>query len=283
VTSISRRLRAAPAGRHSAGSEPRPGVRHLLLAEWTKIRSVRSTVWTLALLIVVTTGFTTLLTSLISAQWARTRPAQRAATAADPVATILGSGISFGQLAVCVLGVLVITAEYSTGVIRASLLAVPRRLPMLAAKALVFAVLVFAAGEASSFTSFFAGSAILHRHVPVALSDPGVTRAVVGAGLYLTVLGLFSLAIGAIVRHTAGGISTAIGVVFVLPIMANFLPGSWGRQAHDYLPSAAGQMISQARRGASQVLSPWQGFGVFCAWTAVLLAVAFSLLGRRDA
>jgi ABC-2 type transport system permease protein len=282
VTPVSRARRAAPAGRHSAGRAARPGFRHLLLAEWTKIRSVRSTLWTLILLIVVTAGVTAALTLAISAQWERARPAQRAATLADPVAAILGTGISFGQLTVCVLGVLVISAEYSTGTIRASLLAVPQRLPMLAAKAAVFAAAVFAAGQVAAFAAFFAGSAILRSRAPVTLSDPGVTRAVLGAGLYLTVLGLFALAIGTILRHTAGGIATAVGVVFVLPIVAAFLPGSWGEHVHDYLPSAAGEMIIQARQSPTQVLSPWQGFGVFCAWTAAMLVLAACLLKRRD-
>lgn len=116
----------------------------------------------------------------------------------------------------------------STGTIRASLLAVPRRLPMLAAKGVVFALLVLIVGELAAFGSFFAGSAMLHGHAPMALGDPGVTRAVLGAGLYLAVLGLFAMAIGALLRHTAAGISTAIGVVFVLPIIAGLLPGCWG-------------------------------------------------------
>ncbi len=268
---------ASPAPGHRAGFG------QLLLTEWTKLRSVRSTVWTLIILFVATVGFTALLSLAISASWGRSRPAEHAAVIADPVSTILGTGLEFGQLAVCVLGVLIIASEYATGTIRMSLLAVPRRWPMLAAKALVFAVIVFVVGEAAAFASFFAGSAILHSHAPVSISDPGVTRAIVGAGLYLTVLGWFSMAIGALLRHTAGAITTAIGVVFVLPIVAAFLPASWGRHIHDYLPSTSGSMITQAHQGANQVLSPWQGFGVFCIWTALLLAVAFALLQRRDA
>jgi len=259
------------------------GFGHLLLTEWIKIRSVRSTVWTLILLFVLTVGFTALLSLAISASWGQARPATHAAVIADPVGTILGTGLEFGQLAVCVLGVLVISSEYAAGTIRVSLLAVPRRWPMLAAKALVFAVIVFVVGEVAAFGSFFAGSAILHSHAPVSISDPGVARAIVGAGLYLTVLGWFAMAIGALLRHTAGAITTVIGVVFVLPIIAAFLPASWGQHIHDYLPSVSGSMIAQAHQGANQVLSPWQGFGVLGGWTALLLAVAFPLLQRRDA
>jgi AAA domain, putative AbiEii toxin, Type IV TA system len=102
-------------------------------------------------------------------------------------------------------------------------------------------------------------------------------------GPYLAVLGLFSMAIGALMRHTAGAVAMATGVAFVLPIIASFLPGGWGQHVHDYLPSVAGAMIAQAHQGADQVLSPWQGFGILCAWTALLLAAAFYLLRRRDA
>jgi ABC-type transport system involved in multi-copper enzyme maturation permease subunit len=269
-----------PASRQ-AGAVQRFG--QLLLAEWTKLRSVRSTVWSVIVFVVVTVGFTSLITGLIAANWSQADPADRAATMADPVATILGTGLFFGQLVICTLGVLIISAEYSTGTIRASLLAVPRRLPMLAAKGVVFALLVLIVGELAAFGSFFTGSALLHSHAPVALSDPGVARAVLGAGLYLAVLGLFAMAIGTLLRHTAAGISTAIGVVFVLPIIASLLPGSWGQHVHDYLPSVAGAMLGQAQQGADQVLTPWQGFAVLCGWTALLLAAAFYLLRRRDA
>ena len=270
-------------GPASAGTGRGPGFGKLLLTEWIKIRSVRSTLWTLILLFVVTVGFTALLCLAISASWRQSRPATHASVIADPVGTILGTGLLFGQLAVCVLGVMIISSEYGSGTIRVSLLAVPRRWPMLTAKMLVFAFIVFVVGELAAFGSFFAGSAILHSHVQVSLSDPGVTRAILGAGLYLTVLGWFSMAIGGLLRHTAGAITTAIGVVFVLPIIAAFLPASWGQHIHDYLPSSSGSMIAQAHQGVNQVLSPWQGFGVFCIWTALLLAAAFTLLQRRDA
>jgi ABC-2 type transport system permease protein len=257
----------------------------LLASEWTKIRSVRSTVWTLLLFVVISVGLTALFTWLTVANWTGTHAADRdARIVIDPVGFILGAGLGLGQLTLCVLGVLVISTEYSTGVIRASLLAVPRRLKMLTAKSVVFAVLLIVVAEIVVFGSFFLGAAILHSHVPVSLSDHNVTRAVVGSGLYLTVLGLFSLAIGAIIRHTAGAISTAIGVVFVLPILSGLLPGSWGAHINGYLPVQAGELIGQANPPAGgNVLSAWQGFGVFCLWTVVLLVIAGFLLQRRDA
>jgi ABC-2 type transport system permease protein len=263
---------------------PRLRLANLLRAEWTKIRSVRSTVWTMILFVVLTIGLTSGLTALIVSSWNGPRAAPRdARILVDPVGFILGAGIGLGQLTICVLGVLVITSEYSTGVIRASLLAVPGRLPMLAAKAAVFAALLVVMAEIVAFGSFFAGSALLHSRVPVSLGDAGVMRSVIGAGLYLTVLGLFALAIGAIIRHTAGAIAAVIGIVLVLPILASLLPGSWGAHVNAYLPEQAGSLIYVARQHSDQLLSPWQGFGVFCIWTAALLAVAGYLLKRRDA
>jgi ABC-type transport system involved in multi-copper enzyme maturation permease subunit len=282
---------SAPVTGGSSGSRRAGRIAGLLRAEWTKIRSVRSTVWTLILFVVLTVGLTAGLIALVVANWNTPQSSERGhiAILADPVGFILGTGISLGQLTICVLGVLIITGEYSTGVIKASLLAVPRRIPMLVAKAVVFAAMVLVLAEIVVFASFFAGSALLHSKVAVSLSDPGVTRAVVGAGLYLTVLGLFAMAIGGLIRHTAGAIALVIGVVLVLPILTMFLPGSWGAHVHGYLPEQAGSLIYQvgsagaAAGGPPQVLSAWQGFGVLCLWTAVLLAGAGYLLKRRDA
>ncbi len=274
---------ASPGTRGAGLPVGRSGFGNLLLAEWTKIRSVRSTVWSLALLIVLTLGFTGLFTWLTVLQWDKSDPSQRAQIVADPVSTILGSGLEFGQLTICVLGVLVISSEYSTGVIRASLLAVPTRIPMLAAKVVVFAALVFVVGEFVTFPSFFIGAAILHSHAPVSLGDPGVARAVFGGGLYLTMLGLFALAIGAVIRHTAGAITGVIAFVLVLAPLTQLIPGSIGKHIHAYLPSEAGQLIGQAHQRSGQLLTPWQGFGVFALWTVVLMCAAAYLLRRRDA
>ena len=265
------------AGRHA-------GFANLLWAEWTKIRSVRSTVWTLVIFVVVCIGFTALIAWLTESHWYGPKAAPRDVRAlADPVGFILGTGIGLGQLTICVLGVLVMTTEYSSGVIKASLLAVPKRIPMLIAKATVFTAILVVLAEIVVFGSFFVGSALLHSKVAVSLSDSGVTRAVVGAGLYLTVLGLFAMAIGGLIRHTAGAIATVIGVVLVLPILAGLLPGSWGAHIDAYLPEQAGSLVYGAHRELGQLLSPWEGFGVFCLWTAVLLVLAGYLLKRRDA
>jgi ABC-2 type transport system permease protein len=280
---------AAPAS-PAAGTRPVPpagrgGFGHLLLSEWTKLRSVRSTVWSLILFVVITIGFTVLITVVTSANWdsGGRRGADHLTILADPTNFILSVGIFLGQLTICVLGALVITTEYSTGVIRASLLAVPKRIPMLAAKAMVFAVLILVLAEIVTVGSFLIGSAIMHSRVAVSLSDPGVTRAVLGTGLYLAVLGLFALAIGSLIRHTAGAIATVIGAVLVLPILASLLPGNWGAHIQAYLPSQAGSLISQTHQHAGDLLSPWQGFGVLCVWTVLLLGAAVYLLRHRDA
>src|SRR4029077_15615081 len=175
-----RRLRARRAGPVTSAAPARPasppapparraGFGHVLLSEWTKIRSVRSTVWSLILLVVLTLGITILITAITSAQWNKIGAASQTQIRLDPTNGILGAGLQFGQLTIIVLGVLLITSEYSTGVIRASLLAVPRRLPMLAAKGLVFAAITLVLGEIVMFASFFIGAAILHSHVPVSL------------------------------------------------------------------------------------------------------------------
>ncbi len=280
----------------------RTGFAGLVRAEWTKIRSVRSTPWTLVIFVVVSLGLTGLLTWLTLHSLNNGRNgARNSGILTDPVNFILGTGLGLGQLAICVLGALVITSEYSSGTIRASLLAIPHRYPMMLAKALVFAVLVFILGEIVAFCSFFIGAVLVngqtftlhgtvaghaitaHRTLSVSLSQPGVLRAVFGSGLYLTVLGLFALAIGGLIRHTAGGITAVIGMVLVIFPLAGLLPDSWGAHVHAYLPTVAGQLITQDKTAAGQLLSAWQGFGVFCAWTALLLAAAIFLLRRRDA
>jgi ABC-type transport system involved in multi-copper enzyme maturation permease subunit len=191
--------------------------------------------------------------------------------------------IFVSQLVVAVLGVMVISAEYTTGMIRSTLQAQPRRLTVLIAKVAVFATLMLVVGELLSFAAFFIGRPIIAGHVPVSLSDPGVTRSVVGAGLYLAVLGLFALAFGAILRHTAGAITAVLGIVLILSNLTALLPDSWGKHINAWMPTNAGQLIMQPASGPDDLLSAWQGFAVFAGWTALLLSVAAVLFVRRDA
>lgn len=281
MTASGTTAQAAPA----AIKQGRPaGFGHLLLSEWTKIRSVQSTVWSLITYVVLTIGLSALLTWATVHAVQTGRAPRRAAVLADPSGLILHTGLLLGQLAIAVLGVLVISTEYSTGVIRASLLAVPTRLPVLVAKCVVFAALIFVVSEIVSFCSFFIGAAIVHPETVVSLSQPDVTRAVIGTGLYLTVLGLFALAIGALIRHTAGGIAIVIGLVLVVgPLLGLLDPYSWGKHVHSWFPTVAGSLITSVQPQEFQTLSPWQGFGVFCGWTALLLGIGAYLLRRRDA
>jgi ABC-type transport system involved in multi-copper enzyme maturation permease subunit len=271
--------RPAPSGTMGSGHAH---FGRLLLAEWTKLRTVRSTVWSFIVLIVAVVGFTALFMALTVGQWSTMDASDQALLRQDPVPRILGSGLFLGQLAVCVLGVLVASTEYSTGMIRSTLLASPHRLRMFAAKALVFTIPVLVVGEALSFISYEIGREILSSKVPTSLGDPYVLRAVVGEGLYLAVLGLFALAIGQIIRHTAGSITTVIALVLVLVPLAGLLPGNIGKHVSAYLPTNAGQQIMQIYP-QNQILTAWQGFGVFAIWTAVLLAIGAYLLVERDA
>jgi ABC-2 type transport system permease protein len=280
ATTASGQLESSPA---RAGT--RAGFGHVMLAEWTKIRSVRSTVWSLIVFVVLTIGLTALVSWLtVHAVQTGRAPRRSANLVSDPVSFILETGLGFGQLAICVLGALTMTSEYSTGVIRASLLAVPKRLPVLAAKCAVFAGLILVVGEIVAFCSFFIGRAIVHPVVDVSLSQPGVARAVIGAGLYLTVLGLFALAIGSLIRHSAGAIAAVIGLVLVVgPLLGLLDSYDWGAHVHAWFPTVAGSYITADHQPAGQLLTPWQGFAVFCAWTALLLAGGAVLLKRRDA
>jgi ABC-type transport system involved in multi-copper enzyme maturation permease subunit len=269
---------SAGEGRGGLAAFPR-----LLAMEWTKLRSVRSTFWSFLITIVAGIGFAALLASLIVNGWDKQDASDKARIALNPTGLLLGGGFQIAQLAICVLGVLVIASEYSTGMIRASLMAVPSRIPMLVAKGVVFGAVTFVIGEALSFAAFFVGAPILHSKVPVSIGDSGVLRAIIGAGLYLAVLGLFALAIGALVRHTAAGITVVIAFVQVVAPLAALLPGSFGKHVHAYLPTEAGRLVTQAHKAPDDLLTPWQGFGVFCLWTAVLLAAAAYFLKERDA
>ena len=256
----------------------------LLSAEWTKIRSVRSTLWSLLAFMVVAIGFSALIIIVISNTWnSPGNHPNHVRLLEDPTAVLFGAGFGLGQLAICVLGVIVMSSEYSTGAIRASLLAVPRRLPMLAAKAIVFALLDLVVSAITVFAVFFITTAIIRSHVSITLSQPGIARACIGGILYLTVLGLFSLAIGGPDpayrgRHLRRDRARAGGAA------AGLADPGHDRQSHPWLPAERGrQLVAQTSQQAGDVLSPWQGFGVFCIWTAVLLAACGWLLVRRDA
>ena len=192
-------------------------------------------------------------------------------------------GLYFGQFVIVVLGALTVTSEYSTGMIRTSLTAMPRRGTFYLAKAAVFTVVALVIGLITSFVAFFLGQALLSsKHIETTLGAPNVLRAVIGGGLFLAVCGLFAFGIGAIVRHTAAAISTAIGLLFVVPIIVNFLPPSWNDDIVRWLPSEGGLAIWNPRQQPHE-FSAWPEFAVFCAYTAALLIAGFILFRKRDA
>jgi ABC-2 type transport system permease protein len=252
----------------------------VMRSEWLKFWSLRSSWITLAAAVIGMIGFGMLFSAVTANKWATETAAARAAF--DPTATSL-RGFDLVQLIVGVLGVLVVTGEYSTGMIRATMSAAPTRLPVIWAKVAVFGVVVYVVSTVTSFVAFFAGQALLHsQHIDTTLSSPGVLRAVFGTGLYLTVVGLFGVGLGWIIRSTAGGIATLFGILLVLPPLVGALPASWSANIDPYLPSSAGGSIATVHT-ATGMLAPWTGFGVFCLYAVVAIAVAAVLVRRRDA
>ncbi|MEP6562928.1 MAG: ABC transporter permease [Nakamurella sp.] len=248
----------------------------VLSSEWTKFRSLRSTVATLLIAIVVMIGLGAMFAAITANQSAGFGPGTTA------ISTSL-TGTFFAQLAVGVLGVLLITGEYSTGMIRSSLTVVPSRLPMLWGKLAVFAVTVFLTMLAASFASFLVGQALLGDQLNATLSDPGALRSVLGAALYLTVAGLTAIALGALLRNTAAAITTFVAVFFVIPPLTNLLPTALTDHFVQYLPSNAGAVMLDGTFGVAHPLTPWTGFAVMCTYAVVLIGLAAWRLRRVDA
>lgn len=249
-------------------------------SEATKLRTVRSTVWTLLAMVVATVGVGTLLSVARVSRWDQLTLRERLSI--DPTAVSL-RGVFLAQLAIGVLGVLVISSEYSTGMIRTTLTAVPRRGMVLFAKAVVFTVVAFVVAEVASLVAFFAGQSVLaSKHVDASLSDPGVLRAVVGAGVYLTLIGLLGLGLGTLLRRTAGAIATLFGLVLVAPALVEALPSPWNTDVGKLLPINAGRALFTVRPN-SDLLSPAGGLVALLVVVGVVLAFAFVAIERRDA
>ena len=251
-------------------------------SEWTKLHTLRSTRWSLLVATVLTIGLPVLFATVLSSRWAHMSPQERANHHHAPLNVAL-AGVNVSQLAIAVLGALVITGEYSTGMIRASFVAVPKRLPVLWAKTAVYALVAFALMLPSVVIAFFASQAILARHdiEQISFSHPGVARAVIGGAVYLVLVGIFALAVGAIVRNTAGGIATFAAIFFVIPPLLNILPSSWNDAINPYLPDSAGRSIFSLTHGTHS-LAPAPGLALFCGYAALALAIAAVLLVRRD-
>jgi ABC-2 type transport system permease protein len=253
--------------------------RRVALSEWTKLRSVRSTRWSLLIALVLIIGIGILACVVFESRWPHLAPHERAHF--RPLRANL-AGVNFAQLAFGVLGVLVMTAEYSTGMIRSSFSAVPKRLPVLWAKAIVFGLVAFVISLPAVFIVFVVGQGILSgQHINISISHPGVLRALFGAALYLTVMGLFGLGLGAIIRNTAGGIAALAAIVFVLPPIMGLLPTSFSNSVDPYLPSNAGGAVWTINPDPN-TLHPWVGLALFAGYAALALVIAAGLLRGRD-
>jgi ABC-2 type transport system permease protein len=250
---------------------------NVLSSEWTKLRSVPSTAWSLLTAAVLTVG--------ISAGYSLLRvtrpPSVSGSTSFDPIAISL-TGVQLAQFAIAVLGVLVITGEYTTGLARSTFAAVPARLPVLWGKAVTLGLTAFAVCVPATIAAFLVGQSILAaENLDTTLGAPGATRAVIGGGLYLTGVAVMAVGAGALVRNTAGGISVMFGLLFGLQLISGMLPSTWSDHVYKYLPAPAGAAVTFTRPDPT-ALGPWTGLGVFCAYAVLLLALAAWRLRRRD-
>ena len=254
-----------------------PGFAHALRAEWIKFWTVRSTPWSLAAMFVLGAGLTTLVCAT-SADWLASGEAD------ESPGSFITWGMMFAQITAVVLGGLVVTGEYGTGMIRATLAATPRRGTVLAAKAVVLTGTLFVAGTVTAFAGYFAGNAFLDAAgIGIALGDDGVLRAMVGSGLYMAGLGLLAAGVGVLVRHTAATLSIVLALVFVVGNMVFLLPGARGEWIAKLMPGNAGSGVATPVSFNPLLLDPWVGFGVFAAEVAAVLAVGWLVFQRRDA
>jgi ABC-2 type transport system permease protein len=252
----------------------------VLRSEWTKARTVPSTRWTLIAAATLGIGLGALISAITAHQYAKQSLSAQAVWDPTPIS---GAGLSLAQLAIGVLGIMVITSEYSTHAIGTSLAAVPRRGRFLTAKAVVVVSLTFVVTEVTAFAAFFIGQALISGHAPTAsIGQPGVFRALIGTGLYGALVVLLGLALGTILRSAAGAISVLVAIVFVLPGIGAALPASIEHTVEKYWPTQAGQQVGQVVRTA-HTLPPWAGLGVLTIFVGLVMTTAFLALTRRDA
>jgi ABC-type transport system involved in multi-copper enzyme maturation permease subunit len=270
-----------------AGAIPRRGIRldtrlrATARSEWIRFRSVRSGPFALVATALTVVVGAWLLGDANRGSYLAASPAAKAAF--DPVFTVL-QGIELAQLFVGALGVITVTGEYSSGLIRGTFVATPQRAQVLAMRALVFAVVVWACCTAMSFAAFFLGQSVLSPAKHAGIGDPGVPGAVFGAGLYLVLVGLLAMFIGVLVRRTPAALAALFGLLTVLPILfVNIIPGKIAQNLGEYLPGRAGEQAFHQLHGGAYTLGPWQGLGVLAAYVAVVAFVAFALILRRDA
>jgi hypothetical protein len=263
-------------------STGRSGFSGALRSEWVKIRSIRSTVWTLAAAIVIAVGISAL------GNWGQSSHTNESAAELASRDLVYRSmfGIMLGQLVMVVFGALAITSEYATGMIRTSLSAQPRRMNVFWAKFVIVAVVAFLIGEVISFASFLIGAHFwAAKGVTLSLSTHGALQAVIGGGLYLAGAALLAFGLGAMLRHTAGAITAGVFLLFVITIIVNFMPDSWQADIDKWLPANAGSQVwaTQHTADVGTALGAWSGFGVYMIYAAVAILVGAITFKRRDA
>jgi ABC-type transport system involved in multi-copper enzyme maturation permease subunit len=292
------------------------GLRGVIASEFTKIRSVRSTYWTIAALFIVGVGIAALIGFGI-ANNIHNQPWNKAGT--DGTQSILTPFLFIGQLIIAVIGAMVITSEYSTGMIRTSLTAMPRRGTVYLGKLIVLTSVTLVVSLVTSFIAFFVGSATLSGSgvagslfhnvtIPANVNmSPGpqgpnsppnytfvgtdvitsghVLMAIIGSALFVTVVALIAFGLGAIIRHTAGAISSVFGLLFVLSIIIQVLPDTWRWDISRFFPDAAGRVLSVTLPGQQNphLWSTWPQFLVTVIWAVVLVGIGGYLFRKRDA
>ena len=268
-----------PTARPAGATSQRVTQARVVRSEWTKLRSQPSTFWSLLAALALIVGFGALYCVL---RVTRPPSGPEAVAAFDPTAVSL-TGVQLAQLAVGVLGVLLVAGEYATGTIRVSLAAVPRRLPVLWGKAIVLALATLVLCLPATLTAFLVGQSILSaERLDISLRHPGVARAVLGSTLFLSAVGLLGLGLGALLRSTAGAVAGLFGLLFGPQLLAGLLPADWSDKLYPYLPVPAGAAVANVQPDPA-ALAPWTGFGLFCLYTGVVLALAAWQLRRRDA
>jgi len=247
----------------------------VIASEWLKFRTLRSTVLVLLVAMLAMVAFGAIIGHNT-----------RHVTGLDPEDVVASGplqGYYLGQLLIGSLGVLVVSGEYSSGMIRATLAAVPRRLPVLLAKLLVFVLVVGTAMVAASVVAFLVAQAFLSGYRPTySLADPDVLRVAAGTGVYLTLVGLLGGALGWIVRSTPGSLVALFALILVLPVLLLLFHGAWAQHLGAWLPTGAGQSFSTSLRTPG-ALAPWTGLAVMVAWVVAAYLAAATLLHRRDA
>ena len=252
------------------------GFGNVVRSEWTKLRSLRSTTVCVGVIVLAMVGIAV----VMGARWAHQSGPINGKFDATNVSL---SGVYIAELVVGALGVLVISSEYGTGMIRASFAAVPQRRAVLLAKLVVVAACSVVVGELTSFASFTTCQALLaHKGVGVSLSDPGALRAVIGTGLYFGATTVLGFGLGAAIRHTAGALSTFYAVLFAPSALVDLLPTSLRNDLINYMPANAGSQIFTVNN-SNRALGPWQGLGVFSLYALAALIAGIALVGARDA